>query len=82
MLDALNTFLQNQGALKGLLILFVVFLVWRNWRQSQDRLADKDREIDRLAADVHDMRDRMMNLWDERHGASDDKQNKGDQRDA
>ena len=68
-MSALDSFLQNQGTFKGLLILFAVFVVWRNWRQNQERLADKDREIDRLAADVHEMRDRMMALWDRRGGA-------------
>ena len=66
MLNALNDFLQNQGAVKGLLILFAIFMVWVNWRQNKDRLADKDREIARLSADVHDMRDRMLALWDRR----------------
>ena len=76
LLSALDGFLQNQGTFKGLLILFAVFMVWRNWRQNQERLADKDREIDRLAKDVHDMRDRMMALWDKRNrtGGEDEKE--------
>lgn len=72
-MNALDGFLQNHGTVSGLLILCVVFLVWRNWRQNEERLADKDREIARLAADVREMRDRMTALWDSRYGVGPEK---------
>ena len=76
LMQSLNDFLQNQGTITGLLILFVIFLIWRNSRQNDERLADKDREIARLAADVHDMRDRMMAVWDKHYNYNADPKGK------
>ena len=62
----LSTFLENQGVITGFLMLAVVFLWVMYHRNMSARLSDKDKEIDRLAEDVKDMRDRMMKLWDNR----------------
>ena len=47
-------------------MLAVIFLWVTYHRNMSARLSDKDKEIDRLAEDVKDMRDRMMKLWDNR----------------
>ena len=71
-LEALNQFLNNQGTVKGLLILAIFYFVWDNNRKQRELLASKDQEIRRMADDLHDMRDRMMVLWDKRNGRADE----------
>ena len=72
-LDAISPFLEEFGEVNGLLILGIIIMFsWvrilnsRIHKQYQQQLQDRQREIDRLAADNHEYRDRFLVLLDKR----------------
>jgi hypothetical protein len=59
--------LKNFGLTRGLCVIFFLSLWWFYHRAHQNRLKDKDAEINRLAADNHEYRERFMRLFDDKY---------------
>ena len=66
--DTIYKFIENFGLIKGLFILFFFSAhAWIYFLYS-GRLKDRNKEIDRLAKDNHEYRDRFLQLLDEHWG--------------
>ena len=73
-MDIIFSFLKEFGEVNGLLILGIVLMfrwVWRSnahiHRQHREQLQDRQREIDRLAADNRVYRDRFLAMLDKKN---------------
>jgi hypothetical protein len=66
--DTIREFINELGALKGVFVLF--FFIAHGWIYGlyHGRIKDRQKEIDRLAKDNHEYRDRFMKLLDKKFG--------------
>jgi len=84
MWDNIVTILEKYGLFGGTFFLFWIFANWYFHKQYNDRLKDKQNEIDRLAADIKDYRDRFLHFLDDKldYKPKDDKNKQIDKKDS
>ena len=70
--DFLKAILEEYGVIIALLFVAVIWQVRANARLHRDRYDERQKEIDRLAADNRDYRDRFMRLIEKAERKSDD----------
>ena len=70
--DFLKAILDEYGVIIALLFVAVIWLAWLNNRLHHARYEERQKEIDRLAADNRDYRDRFMRLIEKAERKSDD----------
>ena len=70
--DFLKAILEEYGVIIALLFAAVIWQARSNARLHRDRYDERQKEIDRLAADNRDYRDRFMRLIEKAERKSDD----------
>ena len=70
--DFLKAILEEYGVIIALLFVAVIWQARANARLHRDRYDERQKEIDRLAADNRDYRDRFMRLIEKAERKSDD----------
>ena len=60
--------IQQLGLVKGTFVVFFWVMHYAVFKLYRGRLSDRQREIDRLAADNHEYRDRWLQLHDKQQG--------------
>ena len=62
--DFLRAILNDYGFIIAFLVAVVIWLAWLNDRLHRARYKERQKEIDRLAADNRDYRDQFMRILD------------------
>lgn len=64
--DTVLKFIETLGWVKGVFTIFFFLAHFWIWRLYLGRLKDRQKEIDRLAKENHEYRDRLFELFDKR----------------
>lgn len=68
--DTIKSFIEAFGWAKGILTIFFFLAHFWIFRQYNGRLEDRQKEIDRLAEDNREYRDRFLELLDNEFGVN------------
>ncbi len=66
--DTIKTFIKNLGLVKGTFVVFFWIMHAMYFRAMRGRLEDRQKEIDRVAAENHEYRERFLAIIDKNNG--------------